>query len=179
MTNPYILTAGGRHFDLLDPRPEQVDIDDIASALSKLCRFTGHTSDFYTVGQHCLHVMTLVPEHLRLQALLHDADEAYTGDHSTPQKIALGPAWQAFSQPIQAAVRARFGLPATLDPEVKRADILALGIERANFMPADSEEWPVLVGVDIPDVVLRPLPHYLVKEMFLGAFHELTAGQFK
>lgn len=177
MTNPYILTASGWHFDLIDPRPEMVDIADIAAALSKLCRFTGHLSDFYSVGQHCLHVMTLVPEHLRLEALLHDADEAYTGDCSTPQKIALGPTWQAFSQPIQIAVRARFGLPPRLSAEVKRADILALGIERANFMPEDSDEWPVLVGVDIPDVTLRPMPHYLVEKMFLGAFYELMKGQ--
>jgi hypothetical protein len=177
--NPYILTASGRHFDLLDPTPDQVCIEDIAAALSKLCRFTGHTSDFYSVGQHCLHVMTLVPEHLRLEALLHDADEAYTGDVSTPTKLALGGAWQSFSQPIQTVVRARFGLPPTLSPEVKRADIIALGVERANFMPGDRDEWPVLVGVDVPDVILRPLPHYLVENMFTGAFHELTQGQFK
>lgn len=34
-------------FHVLDPQPEDFNIDDIAHALSNQCRFTGHTSQFY------------------------------------------------------------------------------------------------------------------------------------
>ena len=89
MTKPYMLTASGKHFDLLDPKPEQVDHRDIFASISKLCRFTGHCDETYTVGQHSLLVTSLVPAEFRLEALMHDAAEAYTGDVGTPMKVAL------------------------------------------------------------------------------------------
>lgn len=101
MTNPWIQTYTGKAFDLLDPQPEQVDILDIAHALSNICRFTGHCRAFYSVAQHSCLVARIVvdlwrrehgydcPEEVALVALLHDAPEAYIGDVSTPLKRAI------------------------------------------------------------------------------------------
>lgn len=194
MTKPYMLTASGKHFDLLDPKPEQVDHRDIFAAISKLCRFTGHCIAAYTVGQHSLLVMSLVPPEFRFEALMHDAAEAYTGDIGTPMKVALGPAFREIEHRIEAVVREKYGLPIKLSPEVKHADLVALGLEKRWLMPEDYEAWPILEGVSLPDpdVVIAQLD-----ELGIGAvpdeyaspndtvceldywFRTLTEGQFK
>src|SRR5487761_1741512 len=43
----WIATFTGRAFWPLDPRPEDVVIEDIAHALSMLCRYGGHCRRFY------------------------------------------------------------------------------------------------------------------------------------
>ncbi len=78
----WIQVRSGRKFHPLDPRPEDVDINDIAHALSNLCRFTGHCTDFYSVAQHSVIASQIVPPASALAALLHDASEAYMGDIS-------------------------------------------------------------------------------------------------
>lgn len=154
MTKPYMLTASGKHFDLLDPKPEQVDHRVIFAAISKLCRFTGHCSETYTVGQHSLLVMSLVPAEFRFEALMHDAAEAYTGDVGTPFKAALAEmgctAFREIEHRIELAVRAKYGLPEKLSPEVKHADRVALGLEKRWLMQEDYEAWSILEGVELP-----------------------------
>ena len=59
---PDILTAAGRYFDFTRPADCAFDIDEIAHALSNICRFAGHTRTFYSVAQHSVHVSHLVPQ---------------------------------------------------------------------------------------------------------------------
>lgn len=183
MTKPYMLTASGKHFDLLDPKPEQVDHRDIFAAISKLCRFTGHCSEMYTVGQHSLLVMSLVPPEFRFEALMHDAAEAYTGDIGTPMKVALGPAFREIEHRIEAVVREKYGLPVKLSPEVKHADLVALKLEKFIFMPVDHEPWSVLEGIDTTPAcgfALRDLPQARHAERQLHKrFHQLTKGRYE
>lgn len=80
-------THTGVIFDLLDPSPDMVKIDDIAFALSHLCRWNGHHG-WYSVAEHCVHASRLCYEH-SLGGLMHDAQEAYTGDVISPMKRAL------------------------------------------------------------------------------------------
>jgi len=192
MTKPYMLTASGKHFDLLDPKPEQIDHCDIFASISKLCRFTGHCNETYTVGQHSLLVMSLVPGEFRLEALMHDAAEAYTGDIGTPMKVALGPSFREIEHRIEAVVRAKYGLPGKLSPEVKHADRVALGLEKRRLMPEDYIAWPVLEGIELPldtDFTdpdtgwLWPLDcakaDDIVRYTLHQRFFQLTKGQFK
>ena len=44
----YITTYTHRHFDPADPDPELILIEDIAHALSMLCRGNGHVSSFWS-----------------------------------------------------------------------------------------------------------------------------------
>ena len=87
---PWIATHAGRRFYFEAPHPDDVDITDVAHALSNLCRFTGHVNRFYSVAEHSINVSLLVPPEDALQGLLHDAHEAYIGDCSSPLKRAIG-----------------------------------------------------------------------------------------
>ena len=66
----WIQTYSGRRFSLTEPSAEDVDIDDVAHALSLLCRFTGHVSEHYSVAQHCVIVSRLVPTEHALAGIL-------------------------------------------------------------------------------------------------------------
>ena len=90
-------TASGKMVDVAHLRPEDVDIHDIASALSRICRFNGHLRadvGHYSVAQHSVEVARLLrtwgwhPD-VQLYGLLHDAAEAYVGDVVTNLKRAL------------------------------------------------------------------------------------------
>lgn len=89
--SPQITTYSGKHFDITHSNPEAICIEDIAHALSLICRGNGHVTTFYSVGQHCLQCAKEararnLPSHLVLAALLHDATECYMSDVPRPMK---------------------------------------------------------------------------------------------
>jgi hypothetical protein len=132
--SPTILTRCGISFNLVEPTPEMIEIGDIAHALANLCRFTGHTKSFYSVAEHCV--------------------RAYLGDVSSPLK-ALLPDYQAIEHRLDAVIRQRFGLPAKMSPEVKRADLAMLATERTCLMPSTAEVW-----TQLQDITPAPLIDY-------------------
>jgi len=87
-------TNSGLLVNLHKPTEDMICIEDIASALSKICRFGGHSSAFYSVAQHSVIVMALGSPYLCREALLHDAAEAYLGDVIKPLKNILGPVYE-------------------------------------------------------------------------------------
>ena len=87
----YITTYTGIHFFPTEPDPEGICIEDIAHALSLLCRGNGHVSTFWSVGQHCIICAREAaarewPDRLVLACLLHDASECYLSDVPRPFK---------------------------------------------------------------------------------------------
>lgn len=149
----YILTKQHIHFDLLNPTEEMVNIKDIAHALGHICRFTGHTNRFYSVAEHCIYVSYIVKPEFALEALLHDAQEAYVGDVSQPLKQLI-PDYRAIEDRIEKVIRARFGLPEKMSPEVKKADLQMLMIERGALGLNDGTAWPILEGIEKPAITL-------------------------
>jgi len=89
----YLSTRSGQRVQLLQPQPDSIDIGDIALGLSRQYRFNGHTTTPYTVAQHSVVVSYLVPAEHALQALLHDAAEAYIGDLPSPVKKLCPDFW--------------------------------------------------------------------------------------
>ena len=90
----YITTYTGKHFDPLNPDVSQVDIRDIAHALSLTCRGNGHVKTFFSVGQHCINCareaeLRGYPGRIILACLIHDASEAYMSDVPRPFKKSL------------------------------------------------------------------------------------------
>jgi hypothetical protein len=174
---PTILTAAGTYFDFLKPEASHIDVDTIAHALAHICRFTGHTSSFYSVAQHSVLVSYLVEPEYALAGLLHDATEAFLGDVSAPLKMLL-PDYKAIEQRVEAVVLARFGLPATLPSTVKLADKIALAIEQRSLMPAHTDTWACQSLLDncpgsIQDIrIVGEAPH-IARKTFLARFHTL------
>ena len=79
-------TYSGTQFDALSPKAKDVHLVDIAHALSNICRFNGHTTEFYSVAQHSVYVMKCCSYDNKLHALLHNASEAYLSDIISPLK---------------------------------------------------------------------------------------------
>jgi len=137
----WIQTHSGQAFDLANPTPAMVNLPDIAHALGHICRFTGHTSMPYSVAHHSLLVADLVePEH-RLQALLHDAHEAYIGDMSTPLKWLMPTEYRVVEERVWLAVAAAFRIDPVLHPSVKQADRIMLMTERRDLLAPCDHRW--------------------------------------
>lgn len=168
----WIQVYTGRPFWPLDPRPEEIDIEDIAQALSLKCRYGGHCRRFYSVAEHSVLVSHHVaPEHA-LWALLHDAGEAYLADVPRPVKPSLQ-GWKQLEAGLMRVVCARFGLPSEEPDDVKRADFAITTDEKAALM-ADGPAWAGLLpplGVKIE--CLSPMD---ARAAFMSRFKELHHG---
>ena len=90
----YITTYTGKHFDPANPDIAQVDIRDIAHALSLICRGNGQVKSFFSVGQHCINaakeaIARGYSKRVILACLLHDAGESYLSDVPRPLKPSM------------------------------------------------------------------------------------------
>lgn len=173
---PWIQTYTGRKFHVLDPRPGDFVIEDIAHALALTNRFNGHLPEPYSVAQHSLLVSMEGPQEFAFVGLMHDATEAYVGDMTAPLKSAL-PEYREIERQIWVALAAQFGLPLELPEEVKQADLRALVTEARAFMPKRLDDWDLALGVEPFDFEhFTALPWKLVEGYFLDHFHRLQAG---
>lgn len=89
---------------------------DIGTGLSRTPRFAGQTKKFYTVLAHVLTCADLVPDELRVYALLHDAAEAVVGDQVSTWK---NPMTKADEQVIMARICAEHGIEFPFPPDVQ------------------------------------------------------------
>jgi hypothetical protein len=169
---PYILTATGRKFWYDNPKPEQIEIQDIAWALAHNCRFTGHTRFFYSVAQHCYLASFLVPERFALDALLHDASEAYLSDISSPAKMLL-PDYRNIERRIEEAIALKFGTTFPMSPTVKNADMRMLHTEYRDLMPKDDKSWGLEDYPPMPMPITPFGPEY-AREAFMARFNQLV-----
>lgn len=147
-------TFTGAQFWPLDPRPEEVRIEDISSALSKLCRYGGQCLRFYSVAEHCVHVANRAPEGLKLAALLHDASEAYLSDVIRPIKSHLSNYLEIEAE-LERCINRRFGLSWPMPSEVKALDTAILADERDQVMAPPPAPWPQIPGVEPLGVTLK------------------------
>lgn len=167
----WMQTFSGGCFWPLDPRPSEIEIEDIAHALSMTCRYGGHSKRFYSVAEHSVLVSLHVPPAVAMWGLLHDAAEAFSADVPRPLKRNL-PGWKAIEARIMAAVCERFGLPPNEPPEVKRVDLAIMSDERAAFMAPCDRDWgnlPPPIGA-----VIGCLTPDDAKALFLSRFRELS-----
>ncbi len=167
----WMQTYSGRKFWPLDPRPEDVSIEDIAHALSLVCRFGGHCLRFYSVAEHSILVSQHCGEADALAGLLHDGSEAYLLDMVRPVKRFMAD-YRAAEERLQRVVFEAFGLDPVTPPAVKRADMALLVAERAQVMRPTDDVWSI--DAEPLDVLIDCCPPYAAKTLFLDRFHQLT-----
>lgn len=118
-------------FEPLNPRHDQLAIEDIAHALGMICRFGGHTVDYYSVAEHSVHVSHVCDPQEALAGLLHDAAEAYLGDMIRPMKHTPAMAhYREAEDWLLGMILAREGLSTELPASVLYADNAVLAAER-------------------------------------------------
>jgi hypothetical protein len=170
-----IVLADGNRFILLKPDPAVITPQVIAHSISKLCRFTGHTSVFYSVAQHCVMVSKIVPPELAMQGLLHDASEAFIGDVSRPLKaifdeLAPGVLYE-IEERIHEAIAKKFGSGFPHDPLVKAADNVALVTEKRDLIADDGIPW-LNMPEPLPEPI-KPLGPRGAQTQWLARYEEL------
>lgn len=170
----WIPTRGGKRFYPLAPSIADIDIYDIAHALSNVCRYVGHTRFHYSVAQHSVYVSQMVPPELALTGLLHDASEAYLSDISRDVKMLMYE-YKGWESNLEEAIARRFGLPFPLPYTVKQADTEILRREGAWLFPEGSpmwQSWGVTRKEDYPEITYWKQSE--AAETFLWMFHRYT-----
>lgn len=170
----WMQTFTGRQFWPLDPRPEDVDIEDIAHHLALTCRFAGACREFYSVAQHSILVASNSPTY-PLIGLLHDAAEAYVGDMIRSIKHAPGMEQYCEAEKgVQRAIFQAFGVFAPIIPdEVKRADNVVLFTEARDLLVKGPSAWAEPIFEPLPEEIVPWHPD-MAEEQFLLAFETLT-----
>jgi hypothetical protein len=139
MTDPrgeWMITVSGRRFYPLDPLPEDVDFNDMAHHLARLCRYGGAVEGWYSVAEHsCLmsdHFVALGDVEGAGYALVHDGPEYVINDIIRPIKPEL-PDFKRIEASIERAILIRLGLALSLPARIKQADQLIVGDERRQL----------------------------------------------
>ena len=144
----WMQTATGKQFWPLDPRPDEVDIVDVAQGLSKICRYGGHCTRFYSVAEHSVYVSQALPPSLRMYGLLHDASEAYLGDVIRPLKRFI-PGYRDLEDAVMVAVCEHFGIHYPMPPQVKEIDNNILLDEMRQIMAPPPVPWASQASQDL------------------------------
>jgi hypothetical protein len=180
----WMQTFTGRQFYPLDPRPEDIDVFDIAHALGYQCRYGGHARRFYSVAEHCILMSVFMPtRELALYALLHDAAEAYVVDVPRPLKRHLA-GYAEIEDKVLTVIFEKLGVPyerhqaplghhrlLRFPAEVTEADNRILMDERAQLLSTPPAPWalelePLGIGIDC-------LPPHRAAEAYLARLESL------
>jgi len=155
--NP-ILTYTNTMFYPLAPQADEVKMEDIAHALSQMCRANGHFKSFYSVAQHSINCAQEadargLSARVRLACLLHDASEAYISDITRPVKLFLED-YKIIEQNLQTVIYSKFGIDDLTSIEIRQIneiDNALLEYEFKNLHHQGFQKNPPLIFSN-PDV---------------------------
>lgn len=152
----WIQTYGGGVFDYTKPEEAKLTFESLVHPLSHIPRFLGHTSRFYSVAQHSIHVSSIIEDpHDALCGLFHDAHEAFIGDMPRPLQVAF-PEARKVEAKIRTAIRKSLGLPEIMSDAVEDADEILLVNEAHQLLgaqPVDNwtKQYDVKAFYSIPE----------------------------
>lgn len=171
----YITTYTQTHFYPTKPAAEDVHIEDIAHALSLLCRGNGHVKNFFSVGQHCINcaresMARGYSDRMSFACLLHDASEAYMSDVTRPLKQFL-PEYKIYEEKLLDVIYGKYlGSSLTAEEEslVKKVDddMLYFDLKILLNEPTDREE-PKMWSEFSQEFI----PFEVVEQQYLELFH--------
>lgn len=179
-------TVSGRKVDVADPDPNSIVIEDIAWALSRMPRFSGHSIPYtpYSVAQHCVQVAKDLAAHgpqMQMYGLLHDAAEAYINDLPSPVKHIpeIHAVIKKLEDSLMSAIYTSLDIQQPTEHQeqiVKFADKTQQAVEAYNFMYSRGHDW------DLPKVSFKklqefedPLTSIQAYDKFLFFFEELKS----
>ena len=170
----YIRTFKNHRFFLQAPEESVIDHEDIAHALANQCRWSGHTTGFYSVAQHSVLMSRLIDPEYAFEALMHDAAEAYCVDLPSPLKSVV-PDYKKIQKGIEAHICAVYGLPFPMSPAVKEADRRILINEWQQLFTRTSIGMWTDIGTLKPyDLEIVPWAPRKAEEEFLKAYEGFT-----
>lgn len=167
----------GKPFYPEDPRAEDIDIIDIAHALSLTNRFGGHTLEPYPVSQHSVLLSELVEEKNAFAALMHDAPEYIVGDLVRPVKYRC-PNFETIENKIHNCIFDKYGIDRKIPDQVKDEDVRICFTERRDLTNYTGEtDW----GNEMQPhfIKIKPWPWKKAKRKFIERFNELCPEEFK
>jgi uncharacterized protein len=165
-------THTGKQFFFMRPTPDMIDVVDIAAALGKLCRYGGHTRQFYSVAEHSVLLARWLEEQGHdlltvFSGLMHDATEGYLVDIPRPIKHVLAD-YKRIEDGLAMAIHDKFGVLYPLPRVVHEADSRILVDERAQAMSDSGNEWGtdklVALGVNLRFWSPDEAPGYFLAE---------------
>lgn len=172
----YMHTYTGKKYFPCDPRPEEVCIEDIAHHLSLQNRFAGATTTAVSVAEHSLFCSQIegTPEE-QLDALMHDAAEAYLQDMIRPIKYLpqIMPIYKRLEYLNETVIAEVFGLRYPWSAHVKRCDEIAVNVEMEQRI-VSAEKGYLHERMETGDYRLLDLSAKRAEGLFLIRFDDLT-----
>jgi hypothetical protein len=144
----------GKYLDVTYPETP-LDIDDIATPLSKDCRYGGACRGFYSVAEHAVLVSSKLrqigaPLQMQMAGLHHDDAEFALRDIPRPVKLAKRNLLKLCFDRMQSAIGQR-----AIDPDAHLTNLLDLAIWQSLAMTESAPLWrledlhaPLLKEVD-------------------------------
>ena len=177
--NDNIVTYTGVRYSLLNPRVEDVRIEDIAHHLSNICRYTGACRKFYSVAQHSWHVSFLCDPECAIEGLNHDSTEAYLTDVSGPLKHThIMSGYRDLEKEHHGIICTALDISPYMHPSIKEADLRMYFTEVRDLMPPHPE-WEITTNEGTAaksnpyEFVINPLPPETAERLFLSRYYEL------
>lgn len=182
----WITTVSSKHLDFVNPHPDQITIEDIATGLSNVPRWGGQISKFYSVAEHSILMLeaycAMTPEEemnedVYKAILLHDATEAFMGDMPRPLKELL-PDYQSIEKKLDIIIKLKFGISTNLEIQeiVHTFDEIALkneAIARGGDINWLSDQKYKDVEI-LPFFLIRYFPPKAAKDKFLYWWRKLN-----
>jgi len=121
----------GKYIDVTNLAEDDICLEDIAHALALKCRWNGNTQSFFSILSHSMLVQSLLHDsNYTLEALLHDAHEAYLFDIPAPfKKLEPFKPLVELENKIQDLINKKYGIETCSIPDVKEADMASLRLE--------------------------------------------------
>lgn len=177
MSNYWIQTFTGKRFDLLEPTEDMICIEDIAHHLSIENRFHGATRFAYSVGYHSVLAAQQAEDFFKLEALMHDAHEAYYKDLATDLKSYIDSANNIYSTltlNFDRLLDQKFGMDLlSLHLLSSEVDIRMCKTEKELLLVNGPAQWRSSVMNAKPyDLEILKLQPEKVEELFLKEYEK-------
>ena len=172
-----ITTHSGQQVDIEAPKADTIRIEDIAHALSFLCRGSGQATFFFSVARHCVYCAREAKaqgfsREVVLACLLHDASEAYMTDVPKPIKDNLIPQYREYEDALLSVIYEKFVGRALTEGELSKVSLID------HLLLQYDLKYLLNMDVELPEIHIPLNSEYIpfeeARNEYLALFRELT-----